>query len=98
MEPKARKGDDTNAFGHKFLLVKLKDAEKYNITKAEVRIGSIIKTFDNPTFPFWIELNREESMKLAECGNVCKMAVYDQDGLKETCKGGTCFNASPKEV
>lgn len=93
-----RKGDDTNAFGFGFLTANLKDSEKYTITKAEIRIGTIIKTIENPVFPLRISLNREETMMLSECGNQCYMAVYDEDGLKCTCEGTLSFKASPKVV
>lgn len=93
-----RRGDDSNAFGFSFLTVNLKDSEQYPCSKAEIRIGNIIKTFDNPVFPIEIELNREETMALSEAGNKCRMAVYDMNGLKWTPEGGLCFKAEPKEV
>ena len=94
-----RKGDDTNAFDFGFLTVNLKDAEEYTISKAEVRIGSLVKTFENPEFPIEISLTREETMMLSSCGgNECYMAIYDSEGRKYTCEGSLTFNASPKVV
>lgn len=93
-----RKGDDTNAFGFAFLTVDLKDSQDYTISKAEVRIGVLTKTFENPTFPFDISLTKEETAMLSECGNQCYMAVYDDEGRKYTCEGTLSFKASPKVV
>lgn len=93
-----RKGDDTNAFGFSFLTINLKDSDDYTISKAEVRIGVLTKTFENPVFPLEISLNREETAMLSECGNQCYMAIYDEDGLKYTCEGTLSFKASPKVV
>lgn len=93
-----RQGDDTDAFGSKFLKIVLKDAENYTITKAEVRIGVLIKTFDNPVFPLEISLNREETSMLSTCGNDCYMAIYDTENKKKTLNGTLRFNVSPKVV
>ena len=91
-------GDDTNAFDFSFLTINLKDADKYIITKAEVRIGVIKKTFNNPQFPLRISLNKEETMQLNEYSNKCYMAVYDTENRKYTCEGTLSFKASPKVV
>ena len=93
-----RKGDDTNAFGFGFLTVNLKDSEEYTITKAEIRIGTIIKTIENPVFPLNISLNREETMMLSECGNQCYLALYDMENRKYTCEETYTIKASPKVV
>lgn len=96
-----RKGDDTNAFGFKFLEVELNNPDELSISKAEVRIGVLVKTFENPVFPLEIELNREETIMLSECGNQCYLAVYDMNGLKYTCEnedGAYSIKASPKVV
>lgn len=93
-----RKGDDTNAFGFGFLTINLKDSTEYTITKAEVRIGTIIKTIENPVFPLHISLNREETSMLSECGNQCFMAIYDSEDRKYTCEGTLRFKANPKVV
>lgn len=93
-----RKGDDTDAFGFKFLKIVLKDAQEYTITKAEVRIGVLTKIFNNPVFPLEISLNREETMMLSTCGNDCYMAIYDEENKKKTLTGTLRFNVAPKVV
>jgi len=95
-----RKGDDTNAFDQEFLEVRVKDADKYTISKAELRIGSIIKTFENPVFPIKISLTREETMMLSTCssGNDCYLAVYDDQNRKKTLEGTTNIPVAPRVV
>lgn len=93
-----RKGDDTNAFDFSFLTVELDNPEDFLITKAEIKIGTIVKTIENPEFPLEISLSNEETIRLNECRNQCFMAVYDDVGRKYTCEGTLTFPASPKVV
>lgn len=93
-----RKGDDSNAFGFSFLTVNLENSDQYTIAKAEVRINTIIKIFDTPTFPLRISLNKQETSTLNECCNKCYMAIYDTEGRKYTCEGTLSFPALPKVV
>lgn len=93
-----RKGDDTDAFGFGFLTVNLENSEQYTITRAEIRIGNILKSFCNPVFPLRISLNRKETMLLSERGNKCYMALYDVENRKYTCEGSLSFKAEPKVV
>lgn len=92
-----RKGDDTDAFGFSFLTINLENASQYIITKAEVKIGTIKKTFMNPTFPLEVSLNSQETDKLAE-QNACYMAIYDSNNRKYTCQGTLTFKTNPKVV
>lgn len=91
------RGDDTNAFDRKFIKVNLKNAEGLNISKAEFKCGTILKTFDNPTFPFDIELTAEETQKL-NYSNACYLAIYDEQGRKVTCKGNFTFSTKAQVV
>ena len=94
-----RKGDDTNAFDQEFLEVRVKDADKYTITKAELRIGGIVKIFENPVFPMKISLTREETSMLSSCsGNDCYLAVYDDQNRKRTLEGTTNIPVAPRVV
>ena len=98
MTSSVRKGDDTDAFGFSFLTINLENASQYVITKAEVKIGSIKKTFLNPTFPLQVSLNSSETDKLNEQNNMCYMAIYDSNNRKYTCEGTLSFKADPKVV
>lgn len=88
------RGDDTNAFGAKFLEIDLENATGLNISKAEIKCGEIVKVYENPTFPILIYFNKKESATLRETNNVY-LAIYDENGLKRTCDG--CFTFSTKE-
>ena len=91
------KGDDTNAFNNKFLTIDLEGIENVTISKAEFKCGTILKTFENPTFPLQIDLNCEETKKLLRT-NCCYLAVYDELGRKRTCKGNITFTCAEKVV
>lgn len=91
------RGDDTNAFDRKFIRVNLENAEGLNISKAEFKCGSILKTFDNPTFPLEIELTSDETKKL-NYSNACYLAIYDEQGRKVTCKGNFTFSTKAQVV
>lgn len=92
------RGDDTDAFGFGFLTINLENPDNLTITKAEIRIGVIVKTFNNPVFPLQVSLNSQETELLNEFGNKCYMAIYDINNKKYTCEGTLCFKASPKVV
>lgn len=92
------KGDDTDAFDFGFLTINLEDASNYVITKAEIKIGTIKKTINDPIFPLKISLNRNETEKLNEQNNMCFMAIYDTKGRKYTCSGHLSFKVNPKVV
>ena len=92
------KGDDTDAFDFSFLTINLENVQDYTITKAEVRIGPILKSFINPIFPLRVSLNRRETIQLSEYNNKCYMAIYDTSDRKYTCEGTLSFKAKPKVV
>lgn len=83
---KIYKGDDTRAFGGNFVEIKLVSEESAIISKAVFQCGDIRKEFENPTFPLIVNLTSEESRQLSNYNN-CYLAVYDEFGLKKTCKG-----------
>lgn len=90
------RGDDTNAFGNKFLTVELENTNNLIISKAEFKCGTILKTFENPEFPLQISLSREETLQLSYT-NDCYLALYDEEGRKRTCSGSITIT-SKREV
>ena len=90
------RGDDTNAFGAEFITIELEDAPE-GISKAEFRCGTILKIFENPTFPLSVALNSSESMQLRQ-QNECYLAIYDSEGRKRTCEGSVCFETQCRKV
>ena len=91
------RGDDTNAFGNKFITIDLENADGLTISKAEFRCGSIIKTFETPIFPIEISLSGEETSKLHQ-NNACYLAIYDVQGRKHTCSGYLTFTTKSEVV
>lgn len=91
------KGDDTNAFDAKFLTIELENAQGLQISKAVFKCGTILKEFENPTFPLSIDLCCEETLRL-NCSNTCYLAIYDDKGRKRTCSGSLCLIAKNEVV
>lgn len=91
------RGDDTDAFGAKFITINLENAIGLNITKAEFKCGIIFKTFENPVFPLSISLTSQETSKL-NFNNACYLAIYDDLGRKRTCQGTLTFTTKAKVV
>ena len=81
------RGDDTDAFNQSFLRVNAQIPDSWTISKAEIKIGSLPKwTFDNPTFPLFINPSAEQTAVMASTNNIY-MCVYDALGRKMTCQG-----------
>lgn len=83
-----RKGDDSNAFGNRLIKVnRPKNTENLIITKVVFQCGYIRKEYNNPDFPFFIDLNSEESKLLKVGENPASLKIYDENNLGYTCKG-----------
>lgn len=93
------RGDDTAAFGGSFLTINVSTESEYmpTITKAELKIGYICKTFENPTFPLTVDLTEEETLKL-QAVNTAYLAVWDNEDRKKTCQGEITFKTEPRRV
>jgi len=92
-------GDNTAAFGGNFLTINISSESEPipTITRAEIKIGCICKSFNNPTFPLTINLTEEETAKLSST-NMAYMAVWDIDGRKKTCQGSITIKTSSRRV
>lgn len=92
-------GDNTAAFGGNFLTIRLSSQSGIipTISRAELKIGCICKTFKNPTFPMTINLNEEESAKL-QAQNTAYLAIWDAEGRKLTCNGSKTFETQSRRV
>lgn len=93
-------GDNTAAFGGNFLTINVRVPEGQEmppITRAELRIGCIGKTFENPVFPMTVNLSEEESGRL-QAQNTAFLAVWDADGRKKTCTGKINFTTQARRV
>lgn len=92
-------GDNTSAFGGNFLTINITSNFENlpTIKRAEIKMGCVCKTFENPTFPMTINLTEEETAKLSSV-NTAYMAVWDINGRKKTCQGSITFNTSARRV
>ena len=92
-------GDNTSAFGGNFLTINITSELGYMpiFTRAELKIGCICKSFDNPVFPLTVNLNEEETAKLSTT-NTAYLAVWDENGRKRTCTGSITFNTQSRRV
>lgn len=92
-------GDNTAAFGANFLTINIavEEGEIPTITRAELKIGCILKSFSNPTFPLTINLSEAETSKL-QSQNTAYLAVWDSEGRKKTCTGKITFSTQARRV
>lgn len=90
------RGDDTDAFEQEFITIELDEAPE-GIKKAEFRCGSVLKVYENPTFPLSVALSSEETMLLKQ-ENECFLAIYDSLGRKRTCEGTLSFGTQCRKV
>ncbi len=74
------------------------------IKRVDVKIGPLVKRYDNPTNPFTINLLREESIKLSVKNNIYACIWYEGtvNGktklLKRTCKGTVTLVTNPEII
>lgn len=74
------RGDDTNTFGRKFIKVNPpKGIEPEEISKIIVQCGPVGYPVENPTFPFYVSFNKEQTKKLNR-ENCVSVMVFDRDG------------------
>ena len=85
------KNDDMGAFGGN-ITINLDNPEDYTITRAEFQCGCFYQAIDNPTFPLVFKPTREQTAKFNST-NICYLRVYDENGLRKTCKGSMTIYA-----
>lgn len=85
-------GDNTGAFGNRFITINLINPLGYTISKAVFVCGKITKPFPNPAFPLTVNFTSAESAELKP-ENICYLVVYDEQGRQKTCTGTLKFNA-----
>lgn len=87
------KGDNTGAFGNRFITINLDNPDNYVISRVIFVCGCIHKSFENPVFPLTVNLTSEETGNLKP-SNVCYLVAYDSEGRQKTCKGTLTFPAT----
>ncbi len=91
------KGDDTNAFGENFIKIDVQNTAGYTISKCIFQCGPIQKVFVRPQFPIYVNFSHVESERLYQQSE-CFLQIFDEKGLRKTCKGSLNFTAQPKVV
>ena len=97
-------GDNTEAFGGNFVKItftyRAPDGTELPlppISKAEVRVGNIIKYYENPTSPLKVNFSEIESSRLNDV-NEMYLALYDETGKKKTANGKLVFATNARRV
>lgn len=94
-------GDDTNSFSQDFILIEAEfpdDTWAERVTRADFKCGNLpVMTFENPVFPITVNLSSAQTALLKNINN-CYLAVYDENGLKQTCEGQLTFMARKRVV
>lgn len=91
------RGDNTSAFGTTFITINIRNPYGLEISKALFRCGELVKEFENPVFPLYVNFTEEETKQLA-FNNVCYLAVWDTMGRKRTCEGHLKFKTKGEVV
>ena len=90
------KNDDIGAFGGR-IKVDIDNPDEYIITRAEFQCGKYHADIENPIFPFYLKPTREDTKKF-DRKNKCYLRVYDENGLRQTCKGFLVIEANDEVV
>ena len=90
------KNDDMGAFGGK-ISVNINNPDNYIITRAEFQCGTYYENVVNPIFPLEFKPTREDTKKFDK-NNKCYLRVYDENGLRMTCKGYLTIPAQDEVV
>ena len=92
------KGDDYNAFGQEWAIIEADIPEEWIVSKAELKVGNLPKmVFNNPVFPFPVNLEAYQTANLKDV-NTCYLAIYDEEGRKQTLEGSWTFIAENEVV
>ena len=85
------RGDDWNSFNQEWALIEVDVPEDWVISKAEFKVGNLpVMTFNNPIFPLSVSLEAYQTKNLKDV-TTCYVAIYDEQGRKQTLNGSwTC--------
>ena len=98
MAEKYYKGDDYDAFDQEWVQIVLDFPEDWIISKAEFKVGNLpVMRFKDPIFPMSISLTSEQTSNLKDV-NTCYIAIYDEEGRKQTVDGSWTFQAEDEVV
>lgn len=85
------RGDDWNAFGQEWVLIEADIPSDWEVSKAEFKVGNLpVMTFENPVFPIPVSLSSSQTKNLKDVVS-CYLAIYDNEGRKQTLSGSWTF-------
>ena len=85
-----RNGDNTRAFGGNFITMFIDNPAQIPVSKVIFSVGCIVKTYENPQFPLYINFNSKETEALNYI-NTGYLTAFDQFGQQMTCEGSITF-------
>ena len=86
-----RKGDNSQAFNNHFLQIDIEADENEPMpSKIQFCTGCIVKTYENPQFPIFVDFDESETAKLNNI-NIGYIIAYDELGRRLTCEGSIKF-------
>ena len=92
------KGDDWNAFGQEWVKIYFNIPENWTVTKAEFKVGNLpVMTFNSPVSPLTVSLDSSQTKNLKDV-NTCYLALYDENGRKQTLDGSWTFVVKEEKV
>lgn len=92
------KGDDFNAFNQDWVKIELDFPEDWIISKIAFKVGNLpVMIYHNPVFPLYISLTSEQTIDLKDV-NTCYLAIFDEEGRKQTLEGSWSFIAENEVV
>ena len=92
------KGDDFDAFGQEWAIIELDLPEDWIVSRAELKVGNLpALVFEDPIFPIPVNLESYQTSNLKDV-NTCYIALYDEEGRKQTLDGSWTFVAEDEVV
>lgn len=90
------RGDDSAAFGRKFMKIKVTNKTLHTISRAEWHCGKVIIDLgENPEFPYYLQVTKDIS-KQFQNKNECYLICWDENGNKYTCPQKGTFTTNPE--
>lgn len=98
MTRKYYRGDDWNAFGQEWALIEVDIPEDWVVSKAEFKVGNLAPMiFENPIFPIPVSLESYQTKNLKDI-TTCYLAIYDEQGRKQTLDGSWTLETEEEVV
>ena len=89
-------GDNWQAFDGSPIEVEYDtDGEEVSRALFVINNGAIVKEYQTPTSPIYVDLDENDTVKLQH-ENIGRLILFDAQGRKKTCRGYLAFTAGPE--